>query len=179
MEAGSAAAGRGAGLPRRERYHLGRSFRTVFHDAIKSCRKIERWSSRGDIPRTKHRSLLRPKSLMAPISSRSLRVGSCASCENKATIAKIFLGIRHAKGLSVHLANPRVTKERMRRWTGFAVALTVTFAVCDAQQIGLSPSDGSLLSLKTLTSLRMVRPEQKAPPVIAPLRFIQSGLCQP
>jgi hypothetical protein len=71
----------------------------------------------------------------------------------------------------VHLANPRVTKERMRRWTGFAVALTVTIAVCDAQQIGLSPSDGSLLSLKTLTSLRMVRPEQKAPPVIAPLRF--------
>jgi len=52
-----------------------------------------------------------------------------------------------------------------------AVALTVTFTVCDAQQIGLSPSDGSLLLKPTLALLRTVRPEQKTPPVLAPLRL--------
>ena len=50
------------------------------------------------------------------------------------------------------------------------VALTVTFTVCDAQQIGLSPSDGSSLAIKYLASWRTVRPVQKAPPILAPLR---------
>jgi hypothetical protein len=81
------------------------------------------------------------------------------------------LGIRRAKALSVHLANPRVTNERRRRWTGLAVALTVTFTVCDAQQTGLSPSDDFLLPIKNLASSRMMRPEQKAPPILAPLRI--------
>jgi hypothetical protein len=49
--------------------------------------------------------------------------------------------------------------------------LTVTFTVCDAQQISLSPSDGLLLLNPTLALLRTVRPEQKAPPVLAPLRL--------
>jgi hypothetical protein len=61
-----------------------------------------------------------------------------------------------------------VTKERRRRWTGFAVALTVTFTVCDAQQIGLSPSGSLLLPIKNPASMRMMIPEQKAPPVLAP-----------
>jgi hypothetical protein len=52
-----------------------------------------------------------------------------------------------------------------------AVALTVTFTVCDAQQIGLSPSDGFLFPIRNLASLRMMRPEQKAPPILAPLRI--------
>jgi hypothetical protein len=64
----------------------------------------------------------------------------------------------------VHLANLRVTKERRRKWTGLAVALTVTLTVCDARQIGLSPSDGLSLPNKNLISSRMVRPDQKAPP---------------
>jgi hypothetical protein len=81
------------------------------------------------------------------------------------------LGIGDAKALSVHLANPRVTKERRRRWTGFAVALTVTFTVCDAQQIGLSPSGGFLLPIKKLALLSPVRPEQKTPPILTPLRL--------
>jgi len=50
------------------------------------------------------------------------------------------------------------------------VALTVTLTVCDARQIGLSPSDGSSLPNKNLASLQMVRPEQKTPPVLAPMR---------
>jgi len=49
------------------------------------------------------------------------------------------------------------------------MALIVTFTVCDAQQIGLSPSDASLLQ-KNLAAVRTVRPEQKTPPVLAPLR---------
>jgi hypothetical protein len=93
-----------------------------------------------------------------------------AGPQNKASFAQKPLGIRRAKALSVHLANPRVTKDRRRRWTGLAVALTVILAVCDAQQIGLSPSDGFLLPIQNLASLRMMRPEQKAPPILAPLR---------
>jgi hypothetical protein len=93
----------------------------------------------------------------------------------KATFAQKPLGIRRAKALSVHLANLRVTTERRRRWTGLAVALTVTFTACDAQQIGLSPSDGFLSPNKNLASLRMMRPEQKAPPVLAPLRVFNQA----
>jgi hypothetical protein len=63
-----------------------------------------------------------------------------------------------------------VTKDHRRRWTGFAVALTVTFTVWDAQQIGFSTPVGSLLPIKNLVALRMMRPEQKAPPVLASLR---------
>jgi hypothetical protein len=54
----------------------------------------------------------------------------------------------------------------LRKWTGLFVALTVTFAVCDAQQIGLSPSCGLLSSMKagfTRLVFQMERPEQKAP----------------
>jgi hypothetical protein len=63
-----------------------------------------------------------------------------------------------------------VTKERRRKWTGLAVALTVTFTVCDAQQVGLSPSAIFLLASKNYFALRMMRPEQKAPPILAPMR---------
>jgi hypothetical protein len=62
-----------------------------------------------------------------------------------------------------------VTKECRRKWTGFAVALTVTFTVCDAQQIGLSPSDGLALPYK-IALMHSVRPEQKTPPTLTPLR---------
>ena len=62
-----------------------------------------------------------------------------------------------------------MTHERRRKWTGLAVALTVTFTVCDAQQIGFLPSDGFLLPGKNLALLRMVRPEQKAPSLLAAL----------
>ena len=90
----------------------------------------------------------------------------------QATFAQKSLGIGHAKALSVHLANPRVTKECWRRWTGFAVALTVTFTACDARQIGLSPSDPSFLPpIKSVAFFQIVRPEQKAPPVLAPMRI--------
>ncbi len=51
------------------------------------------------------------------------------------------------------------------------MALTVTFTVCDAQQIGLSPSDGCLLSGTSVASMPMMRPEQKAPPILASLRI--------
>ena len=50
------------------------------------------------------------------------------------------------------------------------MALTVTFTVCDAQQVGLSPSGAFLLATHNLASLRTVRPEQKAPPTITPVR---------
>jgi hypothetical protein len=70
----------------------------------------------------------------------------------------------------VHWANLRVTKECRRKWTGLAVALTVTFTVCDARQIGLSPSGGIPLPIQNGASLQMMRPEQKAPPLFAPLR---------
>jgi hypothetical protein len=49
------------------------------------------------------------------------------------------------------------------------VALTVTFTVCDAQQIGLSTSGGLLLSPLKLANVRTALPEQKTPPVLAPL----------
>jgi hypothetical protein len=52
-----------------------------------------------------------------------------------------------------------------------AVALTVTFTACDARQIDLSPSDGFLLPINNLACLRMMRPEQKAPPALAPMRI--------
>jgi hypothetical protein len=46
------------------------------------------------------------------------------------------------------------------------VALSVTFTVCDAQQIGLSPSDGSSSFSARLASYQTKRPEQKTPQVI-------------
>jgi len=50
------------------------------------------------------------------------------------------------------------------------VALTVTFTVCDAQQIGLSPS-GSLFSGGSHPTVsRTVRPEQKTTLTLAPFR---------
>lgn len=48
------------------------------------------------------------------------------------------------------------------------VALTVTFTVSDAQQIGLSSSYDALLSNPTLAAFQMKRPEQKAPPAFSP-----------
>ena len=74
-----------------------------------------------------------------------------------------MLGIRHAKGVSVHLAHPRVSKSCRRRWTGLVVALSVTLTVCDAQQVGLSPSYSFLLISQDLTPFQMKRTEQKAP----------------
>jgi hypothetical protein len=56
------------------------------------------------------------------------------------------------------------------------VALTVTFTVCDAQQIGLSPSGGLLLPIQKLVLLRSVRPEQKTPPAMTPLRVCTEAL---
>ena len=91
-------------------------------------------------------------------------------------LPEFFLGIGDAKALSVHLANPRVTKERRRRWTGLAVALIVACTVCDAQQIGLSSSDGLLLRTQNLVSGRVTPTEQKAPPVLAPSRVSDQAL---
>jgi len=65
----------------------------------------------------------------------------------------------------VHLVIPKVTEERRRRWIGFAVALTVTLTVCDAQQVAL-PSGASLLSRVNIAALQTMLPEQKAPPAI-------------
>jgi hypothetical protein len=48
--------------------------------------------------------------------------------------------------------------------------LTVTFTVCDAQQIGLSPAVGILLGGQQVSVSRTVRSEQKATPVLAPFR---------
>ena len=59
---------------------------------------------------------------------------------------------------------------------GFAVSLTVTFTVCDAQQIALSPSGAPLSPTENLATLRTVRPEQKTPPVLAPLRVSDQSL---
>ncbi len=50
------------------------------------------------------------------------------------------------------------------------MALTVTFTVCDAQQISLSASEGLLSSVTSLALMHSVRPEQKAPPTLTPLR---------
>ena len=50
------------------------------------------------------------------------------------------------------------------------MALTVTFTVCDAQQISLSSSEGPSLPLQNLALMHSVRPEQKAPPALTPLR---------
>ena len=76
----------------------------------------------------------------------------------------------------MHLANPRATEDRRRRWTGLAVALTVTFTVCDAQQIGLSPSDGALFGGDHVVYSPSVRPEQKTTPVLAPFRIVNEAL---
>ena len=51
------------------------------------------------------------------------------------------------------------------------MALTVTFTVCDAQQTALSPSDGFSSPINNPASWRMARPEQKTPPVLAPMRI--------
>jgi hypothetical protein len=50
------------------------------------------------------------------------------------------------------------------------VALTVTFTVCDAQQIGLSPSETAFFNGPSPVLARSVRPEQKATPVLAAFR---------
>jgi hypothetical protein len=50
------------------------------------------------------------------------------------------------------------------------VALTVTFTVCDAQQIGLSSSGIALSAGRLTCSLPSTRPEQKSPPDLSPLR---------
>ncbi len=88
---------------------------------------------------------------------------------NKATVAKKSLGIRHAKAVPVHLAHPPATHECRRRWTGLALALTVSFTVCDARQVGASLSHGAWLSVAGQVAFRMVRPEQKATPALDPL----------
>ena len=68
----------------------------------------------------------------------------------------------------MHLADPRVTKSRRRRWTGLVVALSVTLTVCDAQQVGLSPSYRFLFMNQDLASFQMKRTEQKAPQAMGP-----------
>jgi len=88
---------------------------------------------------------------------------------DKGPFLKNLLGIRHALRQFVQLANPRVTKYLQRRWTGFVVALTVSFTVCDAQQIGLSPSGDLLLTTTLRPAFQMKRPEQKAPQDLGPL----------
>ena len=75
----------------------------------------------------------------------------------------MLLGIRHAEGQFVHLANPRLTKISRRRWTGLVAALSVTLTVCDAQQVGLSPSYRFLLFTQNLASFQIQPTEQKAP----------------
>jgi hypothetical protein len=49
------------------------------------------------------------------------------------------------------------------------LALTVTFTVCDARQIGASLSGGAWFNMQDQASLRMVRPEQKSTPALGPL----------
>jgi hypothetical protein len=51
------------------------------------------------------------------------------------------------------------------------MALTVTFTVCDAQQVRLSSPEDFLLPIKNFVSLRMMRTEQKAPLILAPFRI--------
>jgi len=68
----------------------------------------------------------------------------------------------------VHLANHRVTKNCRRRWTGLVVALSVTLTVCNAQQVGLSPSYRFLFMNQDLASFQMKRTEQKAPQAMGP-----------
>ncbi len=85
------------------------------------------------------------------------------------------LGIIDAEGLIVYLANLRVSRNRRRRWTRIVMALTVTFTVCDAQQIGLSSSYG-YLSLKNVIAFQTKRPEQKAPLALNPLRLGNEAL---
>jgi hypothetical protein len=57
-----------------------------------------------------------------------------------------------------------------------AVALTVTFTVCDAQQIGLSPSGDLLLMTLRPVSFQTNRPVQKTPSDLGPLRLSNEGL---
>jgi hypothetical protein len=56
------------------------------------------------------------------------------------------------------------------------VALTVTFTVCNAQQIGLSPADGILFGGQRVSLSRTVRPEQKTTPVLAPFRAVNEAI---
>jgi hypothetical protein len=56
------------------------------------------------------------------------------------------------------------------------VAFTVTFTVCDAQQIGLSPSGDLLLTTQRLVSFQIKRPVQKTPSDLGPLRISNGGL---
>ena len=95
-----------------------------------------------------------------------------ASRPTKTAASKLFLGIRHAQGQFVQLANPRVTKSSRRRWTGLVVALSVTFTVCDAQQVGFSPSYRFLSITQDLAFFQMKRTDQKSPQAMEPWRVI-------
>jgi len=77
-------------------------------------------------------------------------------------------------GSSVHLDNHTVTTSRTRRWTGFVVALTVTFTVCDAQQFGLSASS-TIAPFKLELTFETKRPEQKAPEIIGPMGIVNQA----
>jgi hypothetical protein len=55
------------------------------------------------------------------------------------------------------------------------VALTVTFTVCDAQQIGLSPSMESLLITGNRLAFQIKRPDQKAPQDLGPTRLVNEA----
>jgi hypothetical protein len=62
----------------------------------------------------------------------------------------------------VQRGNLRAIKSRRRAWTGFVVALTVSFTVCDGEQISAAPSYASSV-FSYFASFQMERPEQKAP----------------
>ena len=100
----------------------------------------------------------------------------CHPNGTRASPSKLLLGIRHAEGQFVHLANPRVTRSYRRRWTGLVVALSVTLTVCDAQQVGLSPSYRFLLISPDLAAFQNKRPEQKAPQAMGTWRIFNQTL---
>jgi hypothetical protein len=77
----------------------------------------------------------------------------------------------------VHLAHPRDTEDRRRRWTRWTVALTATLTVCGAQQTGLSSSADTFFSAAACAVFAgSVRPEQKATPMLAPFRASTESL---
>lgn len=91
-----------------------------------------------------------------------------ASCR-LAGLSKKTLGIRRAEGQFVHWDHLKLTgSTHGRRWTGLVVALTVTFTVCDAQQIVLSASR-AMPSLDGLSFFQTKLPEQKAPQALGPI----------
>ena len=62
-----------------------------------------------------------------------------------------------------------------RRWTGFVLALTVTFTISDAQQFGFSPCGKSHLALN-VPSFQTKRTEQKTPLALNPASIFNETL---